>query len=507
MIDDNLSRTDQIWTYLRKDDGFSKILPTHGRHDDGQKRLDSGLKVADWNYENVQEPLILTFCIIAISIFKLCNMLIMVGLVIGFLFYVENADNQLKFLLFDSHAFFLFLLPPIILESAYSLRDRAFLESIATILLYAVIGTVLNIVIIGPLLFLVCYFGFAQLNLIECMIFASLISAVDPVAVLAIFQELGVNKMLYFMVFGESLFNDAVTVVTYNMFAAFQRVESVGLKEISLGCASFVCVALGGIIIGSISGLITAFLTKYTTKTRVVEPILFFGMSYLSYLLAELVKFSGIISIICCGIVQSHYAVENISSKSYISIHYFSKVASAVAESLIFIILGVALISHSSIWKQFNAIFAFWALFLCIITRFAVVFFLTHFVNRFFLGMRRVTRDEQLIVAYGGLRGAITFSLAFMFVIDTTDRDKVMVKNIMLTSSYVVILFTVFVQGITLKPLVKLIRIQLQAKDTSLTREINRARKKQEKCAINSHGLLAALVLFIVLSLERQHFL
>lgn len=282
MINRNESNTAQAWPYSRKDDGFSKMLSTERRHGDGHQKFDSGIKVAAWDYDNVQEPLILTFCIIAISVFKLCFhhiqriskivpescMLIMVGLVIGLLFYFENADSQLKFLLFDSHAFFLFLLPPIILESAYSLRDRAFLESIATILLYAVIGTVLNIVIIGPLLFLVCYFGFAQLDLIECMIFASLISAVDPVAVLAIFQELGVNKMLYFMVFGESLFNDAVTVVTYNMFAAFQRVESIGLKEISLGCASFVCVAAGGIIIGSISGLITAFLTKYTTKTR-----------------------------------------------------------------------------------------------------------------------------------------------------------------------------------------------------------------------------------------------
>ncbi|KAL1440425.1 hypothetical protein MTO96_009466 [Rhipicephalus appendiculatus] len=127
---------------------------------------------------------------------------------------------------FSPDLFFLFLLPPIILESAYSLHDSAFFSNIGTILLFAVLGTIINAFTIGPSLYFlnnVGAIGLPNLNLLECLVFSSLISAVDPVAVLAIFQEVGVNKVLYFLVFGESLLNDAVTVVLYNMMVGVFR--------------------------------------------------------------------------------------------------------------------------------------------------------------------------------------------------------------------------------------------------------------------------------------------
>lgn len=93
-------------------------------------------------------------------------------------------------------------------------------------------------------------------------------------------------------------------------------------------------------------------------------------MAYLSYLLAEMFHFSGIISIICCGLVQSQYACENISSKSFITVHYFSKVASSVSESLIFIILGVMLVTHRDIWAVWHAGFSIYSLILCFVIRY-----------------------------------------------------------------------------------------------------------------------------------------
>ncbi|KAK6053048.1 hypothetical protein COOONC_09446 [Cooperia oncophora] len=97
-------------------------------------------------------------------------------------------------------------------------------------------GTVLNIVLLGGSLIALSSLGFMhgfRIDPLDCLIFASLIAAVDPVAVLAIFQEVGVNKMLYFMVFGESLLNDAVTIVCYNLVIEFKELDSIGFMDVS----------------------------------------------------------------------------------------------------------------------------------------------------------------------------------------------------------------------------------------------------------------------------------
>ena len=119
---------------------------------------------------------------------------------------------------FTPQLFFLFLLPPIVLEAAYSLHNEHFFLNIRSILCLAVVGTIINFLLTGGLLVLVKHLGWIvldsnnSLSTIEILLFA-----VDPVAVLSIFQEVGINPDLYFLVFGESILNDGVAVVLYNM--------------------------------------------------------------------------------------------------------------------------------------------------------------------------------------------------------------------------------------------------------------------------------------------------
>ncbi|CAM6054410.1 unnamed protein product [Sphagnum tenellum] len=139
-----------------------------------------------------------------------------------------GASENFTFPQFSPELFFYFLLPPIVLESAYSLYDDAFFDNLPTILLMAVIGTLFNFILLGFLLFLIYStgamgtikgpftpdsensLGIYNLDLVEVLVFSSLISAVDPVAVLSIFQEVGVNLDLYFLLFGESLLNGLI---------------------------------------------------------------------------------------------------------------------------------------------------------------------------------------------------------------------------------------------------------------------------------------------------------
>lgn len=134
--------------------------------------------------------------------------------------------------------------------------------------------------------------------ILEMLLFGSLISAVDPVAVLAVFEEIQVNEILYIVVFGESLLNDAVTVVLYNMFEAYveMKLENILYVDILSGLASFFVVAIGGTVIGVIWGFATGFVTRFTHEVRVIEPIFIFVMAYLAYLNAEIFHMSGILA-------------------------------------------------------------------------------------------------------------------------------------------------------------------------------------------------------------------
>lgn len=113
------------------------------------------------------------------------------------------------------NTFFFYMLPPIILDAGYFMPNRLFFDNLGTILLMAVVGTIFNIATIGSSLWacgLLGIYGNISTPLLDIFLFSSLISAVDPVAVLAVFEEIHVNEILYIVVFGESLLNDAVTV-------------------------------------------------------------------------------------------------------------------------------------------------------------------------------------------------------------------------------------------------------------------------------------------------------
>lgn len=144
-------------------------------------------------------------------------LLIILGLVIGALFYTTKLAQQESYIL-PSEVFFIYLLPPIILEAGYFMPNRPFFNNIGTILLFAICNTIFNVLMTGCTLWAFSFTSVygesnGKFEALSLFVFASLISAVDPVSVLATFVEIQVNDMLYIIVFGESLLNDAVSVV------------------------------------------------------------------------------------------------------------------------------------------------------------------------------------------------------------------------------------------------------------------------------------------------------
>ncbi|CAG9828860.1 unnamed protein product [Diabrotica balteata] len=232
------------------------------------------------------------------EIFPESCLLIFVGVVIGVILVHITDSVHMSPLTPDT--FFFYMLPPIILDAGYFMPNRLFFEHFGTILLFAVVGTIFNTLTIGASLWAVGLTGLFSCDtpLLDMFLFGSLISAVDPVAVLAVFEEIQVNEILYIVVFGESLLNDAVTVVLYHLFESYTEM---GLKNILYvdmisGFLNFWVVAIGGTVIGVIWGIATSIVTKFTNEVRVIEPIFIFVMAYLAYLNAEIFHMSGILA-------------------------------------------------------------------------------------------------------------------------------------------------------------------------------------------------------------------
>ena len=303
-------------------------------------------------------------------------------------------------------------------------------------------------------------------GLLETFLFSSLISAVDPVAVLAVFEEIQVDEVLYIVVFGESLLNDAVTVVLYNMFESYVEIEedNITVSHIGKGFASFIVVAGGGTLIGIIWGYVTGFVTRFTNHAPILEPMFVFTMAYLSYLCAEIFHMSGILAITFCGITMKNYVERNVSNKSQTTIKYAMKMLSSSSETIIFMFLGVATIHDEHVWNWW---FTILTIVFCTVFRCIGVVILVGIANRYRL--HKLGAVDQFVMMYGGLRGAVAFALVLLI-----DAHVVPHAHMFVTTTIAVVYWTVFVQGITIKPLVKFLNVKtMSEKEPSMNERIS----------------------------------
>jgi solute carrier family 9 (sodium/hydrogen exchanger), member 8 len=171
---------------------------------------------------------VLALCILFIHFMLLINfqylpesvVIVFLGALIGLVINLmsnQNIANWKKEEAFSPTAFFLVLLPPIIFESGYNLHKGNFFQNIGSILVFAIFGTLISALVIGGGVYMLGIAQVAyQLSFVESLAFGSLISAVDPVATVAIFHALDIDPVLNMLVFGESILNDAVAIVLTN---------------------------------------------------------------------------------------------------------------------------------------------------------------------------------------------------------------------------------------------------------------------------------------------------
>ncbi|KAH1121181.1 hypothetical protein J1N35_004341 [Gossypium stocksii] len=370
------------------------------------------------------------------------------GTVILFL----NKGKSSHILRFSEELFFIYLLPPIIFNAGFQVKKKQFFQNFITIMLFGVVGVFISTSIItAGSWWLFPKLGFFGLTAREYLAVGTIFSSTDTVCTLQVLHQ-DENPLLYSLVFGEGVVNDATSVVLFN---AIQKIDvsRINSRTSLQLIGDFIYLFSTSTALGVTFGLVTAYSLKtlyFGRHSTVRELAIMVLMAYLSYMLAELLDLSGILTVFFCGILMSHYAWHIFAMMSF------------VAETFIFLYVGMDALDMEK-WKMTRLsvgtlMASFGTLvFLILVGRAAFVFPLSAFsnyLNKHPDRSKPLTFRHQVVIWWAGLmRGAVSIALAFkQFTFSGVTWDPV--NAAMITNTIIVVLFTTLVFGFLTKPLI-----------------------------------------------------
>ncbi|KAF8970666.1 Sodium/hydrogen exchanger family-domain-containing protein [Flammula alnicola] len=394
---------------------------------------------------------------------------IFAGMFVGLVVRIAPGEMIREMLTFKHTLFFNLLLPPIILNSGYELKQDNFFRNFGSILTFAFLGTFISAVGVGLLVFIYSYLGIDtdKLPLIECLIFGSTLSATDPVTILAIFNQYKVDPKLYTVIFGESLINDAVSIVMYETLSQFHGTE-VYLTSIFHGIGIFLLSFSVSMALGVAFGLATSLMLKhsYLHLYPSIESCLVALCAYTCYFFSNGLSMSGIVSLLFCGITLKHYAYHTMSRRTQRATKYIFSTLAQLSENFIFIYLGMSLFTGAPlsepVFGYVKPVFIIITTIAVVFTRYAAVFPLSEGINLFHKHVRGQRNEElphsyQMMLFWAGLRGAVGVALAAGF--------KGPNAQMMRTTVLIVVVLTVVIFGGTTARMLEVLGIRTGVED------------------------------------------
>ncbi|XP_030975151.1 sodium/hydrogen exchanger 2-like isoform X3 [Quercus lobata] len=345
-----------------------------------------------------------------------------IGLGTGIVILLTTGGKSSHLLVFSEDLFFIYLLPPIIFNAGFQVKKKQFFRNFMTIMLFGAVGTLISFAIIS--LGAIHFFqkmNIGSLKIGDILAIGAIFSATDSVCTLQVLNQ-DETPLLYSVVFGEGVVNDATSVVLFNAIQSFDlyHIDSVIALQF---IGSFLYLFITSTMLGVLAGLLSAFMIKklyfgrHSTDREVALMIL---MAYLSYMLAELFYLSAILTVFFCGIVMSHYTWHNVTESSRVTTKHAFATLSFVAEIFIFLYVGMDALDIDK-WRFISdspgksvAVSSI-LLGLVLVGRAAFVFPLSFLSNLTKNSPHdRISLKQQVTIWWAGLmRGAVSMALAY----------------------------------------------------------------------------------------------
>ncbi|KAK6875905.1 Endosomal/prevacuolar sodium/hydrogen exchanger [Candida tropicalis] len=395
------------------------------------------------------------------------------GMIVGLIIRMSPGHYIQDAVKFNPGYFFNILLPPIILNSGYELHQANFFRNLGSILTFAIPGTFISALVVGIIIYIWTALGLdnVQLEFVDALAVGATLSATDPVTILSIFNAYKVDPKLYTIIFGESLLNDAISIVMFETCQKFHG-QPVRFSSFFQGVGLFLMTFTISTIIGIFIGILVALILKHSHIRRYpqIETCLVLLFAYQSYFFSNGAHMSGIVSLLFCGITLKHYAYYNMSRRTQIATKYIFQLLAQLSENFIFIYLGLSLFTEVElVFKPLLIIVAFIAI--CV-ARWSAVFPLSRFLN--FLYRARfekysgitsnsinvpdeISHSYQMMIFWAGLRGAVGVALAMGFSGEA--------KWTLLATVLVVVVLTVILFGGTTASMLEILGIKIGCVD------------------------------------------
>ncbi len=349
-------------------------------------------------------------------------------------------------------------IPALLFEAAYNLSWPRLRAEIRPITALAIPGVIAGTFIVGAIVHL------AGLRWPVALLFGALISATDPVSVLATFRRIGANRRLAIIVEGESLFNDGTALVVFKLVLA---VVIAGGVTASTTILAFIASIAGGVAVGLIVGYLGALVLRQIDD-YLVEITITLLMAYGTFIACEQLSLtiggseigaSPVIAVVVLGLITGNYASRSsMSARTRLSMYDTWELIAYFANSLIFILIGLQVHTASLMRADIPLMLA--AVVGILVSRAIVVYGVGLYTNWRNPPADRLPLRFQHVILWGGLRGAIALAAAL-----SIPADAVPERPTIILLTFGIVVFTLLAQGLTIRPLVA--RLGLSGTDNS----------------------------------------